>query len=227
MSSSNIQQPPERKGSVDSGIFCPGTSVLFESPRLPDSRTQTFFRGCKQDEYLIIDHPQNDIGIPLMLKDGMPCIIRFLYEGKAFAFQSVIDKVLRYPYPFIFVTYPRELENLNLRNSERHNVRFPAVYNHKSGDKTSKTDLQGTILDLSAKGCLLETDHPQNPDSIVLVSFSLPNQKDIKNLAAKVRRVSKREETYRLGLMFMVSEDPDIVKINEYLSYLGTLQNNV
>jgi c-di-GMP-binding flagellar brake protein YcgR len=227
MSSPEIQKHPERKGSVDSGIFCPGTSVLFESPRLPDSRTQTFFRGCKQDEYLILDYPQNDIGVPLALKDGMPCIIRFLHEGKAFAFQSEIDKVLRYPYPFIFVTYPTELENLNLRDSERHNVRFPGVYNHKSADGTSKNDLPGVILDLSAKGCLFETVHPQNPDSIILVSFSLPNQKNIKNLAAKIRRVSKREETYRLGLMFMVSEDPDIEKINEYLAYLGSLQSAI
>ena len=224
MSSSEFPKQLEMKGFVDSSLFIPGTTVLFESPHIADSRTQTFFRGCKQDEYLILDYPENETGVPLTLKDGMPCIIRFLHQGRAFAFQSIIDKVLRYPYPFIFVTYPSELDSLNLRDSERHNVRFQAVYHQKSAEDAPKDDQIGTILDLSDRGCLLETDQPQTQESLLLLSFKLPNQKAIKNLAAKVRRISRREESYRLGLMFMVSEDPDIEKIREYLSYLATFQ---
>jgi c-di-GMP-binding flagellar brake protein YcgR len=213
----------EIKGRVDPSLFLPGTPVMFEAPRLIDSRSQTFFRGCKEDEYIILDYPLSENGVSLALKDGMRCIVRFLFQGKAFAFEADIQKAVRYPYPFIFVTYPDELVNINLRNSERHSVRLPVFYHHKAIEKVSSA-LTGTILDLSEKGCLLETDQPQNPDTLLFLALTLPNQKTIRNLATKVRRVSRRDEKFLLGLMFMVSEDPDIEKIKEYLSHLKSLQ---
>jgi c-di-GMP-binding flagellar brake protein YcgR len=223
MSSVPSLKPNRIKGRVDASLFLPGTAVMFESPRLLDSRSQTFFRGCKEDEYIILDFPLNDNGVPLALKDGLPCVVRFLFQGKAFAFEAEIQKGVRYPYPFIFITYPTELDNINLRNSERHTVRLPVFYHHKAIEKVSSA-MTGNILDLSEKGCLLEADQSQPPDTLLFLALTLPNQKTIKNLAAKVRRVSRRDEKFQLGLMFMVSEDPDIEKIKEYLSHLKSLQ---
>lgn len=208
----------------DMGIFLPGTLVQFEIPHLSEAKCQTFFRGCREDQYIILDYPYYPTGLPLPLKDGMACIIRFLFQGKVYAFQSEIQKTIRYPYPFVFINYPQDLDCINLRNSERYPIRIPTVYAKEAQEGDSEGHPCGQMCDLSAKGCLLETNQPFELDTLLFLSFSLPNQEPIKNLAAKVRRISKKEEVYHLGLQFVDSRNQVIEKIGGYLSYLESLQ---
>ena len=209
---------------IDSRIFMPGTQVKFEVPRTLDTKGQTFFRGYREDHYIILDYPCNDNRVPLPLKDKMKCIVRFLYQGKAYAFESEIQRTARYPYPFIFINYPDKLDNINLRNSERFSIRFPTFYNQEALEGALENYPSGMMLDLSEKGCLLETKQLLEQETLLFLAFNLPDQALIKNLVAKVKRISKKEEVYRLGMMFMVSEDPDIEKIRAYLSYMSAIQ---
>jgi c-di-GMP-binding flagellar brake protein YcgR len=208
----------------DSGIFLPGTQVMFEVPRSLETKGQTFFRGCKEDHYIILDYPHNANGVPLVLKDQMPCIVRFLFQGKIYAFQSEIIRTIRFPYPFVFIHYPQKLDYINLRNSERYPIRITTVFSKQTMEGPLEGNLEGRILDLSDRGCLLETNQPVELDVLIFLTFALPNEEAIQNLAVKVRRISKKEETYYLGLQFMISEGPEIEKINRYLSYLQLLQ---
>ncbi len=208
---------------IDSRIFMPGTHVMFEVPRLLNSKSQTFIRGCKENAYIILDYPGNSDGVPLTLKDQMKCVVRFLSQGKAYAFESQIQKTIRYPYPFIFITYPLKLDNINLRNSERQPIRIPTSYNQQALEGPLEKYPAGLLLDLSEMGCLLETNQPLAPGTQVFLAFTLPNQEIIKNLVAKVKRISRKDEHYRLGLMFVVSEDPDSEKVKDYLFHLRAL----
>ena len=209
---------------TDSSIFMPGTQAMFEVPLLLNSKCHTFFRGCKEYEYIILDYPCKTDGIPLFLEEYMKCIVRFLFQGKVYAFESEIRKTVKYPYPFVFISYPEKMDNINLRSSERYAIRLPAFYNQQALEDTLEKNPAGLLLDLSEKGCLLETGRPLEVETHISLAFALPNQTMIKNLAAKVKSISRKDETYRLGLIFMVSEHPDIEKIREYLSYLGGLQ---
>jgi c-di-GMP-binding flagellar brake protein YcgR len=208
----------------DSGIFVPGTQVMFEVPRSLETKGQTFFRGCKEDHYIILDYPNNANGVPLALKDQMPCIVRFLFQGKVYAFETEIIRTVRYPYPFVFIHYPQELDYINLRNSERYPIRIPAVFSEQAIEGSVEGNPEGRMLDLSERGCLLEAKRLFDLDTLLFLAFNLPNEEMIMNLAAKVRRISRKEETYYLGLQFLVSEDPDIEKIRRYLAYLEALQ---
>lgn len=209
---------------LDSAIFLPGTQVLFEVPHLSGVKSQTFFRGCREDHYIILDYPYNSNGVPLPLKDGMPCIIRFICQGKVYAFPSEIQRTVRYPYPFVFINYPQELDHINLRNTERYPIRIPTVYSEQALEGTHDGCPSGQLLDLSETGCLLETDQRFDLETLLFLAFNLPNQEPIKNLSVKVKRISRKEEAYQLGLQFVVSEDPDIEKIRNYLSYLQSLR---
>jgi c-di-GMP-binding flagellar brake protein YcgR len=211
----------------DSGIFLPGTQVMFEVPRSLETKGQTFFRGLKEDHYIILDYPNNANGVPLVLKDQMPCVVRFLFQGKVYAFQSEIIRTIRFPYPFVFIQYPQKLDYINLRNSERYPIRIPTVFSKQAMEGPLEGILEGRILDLSDRGCLLETNQAVELDALIFLAFTLPNEESIKNLAVKVRRISKKEEAYYLGLQFMISEGPDLEKINRYLSYLQLLQVQV
>ena len=208
----------------EGNVFIPGTQVMLEVKRLTEGKVTTFFRGCKEDHYIILDYPYYENGVPFPVKDGMSCIVRFLYQGKAYAFESKIMRTSKYPYPFLFIRYPEDVDNINLRNSERYPIRIPVFFNRQALEGDLKNYSSGTLLDLSEKGCLLEGNESVEQEKILFLAFNLPNQEGIKNLAAKVKRISRRDEFYRLGMMFMVSEDPDIEKIKEYLSYLAALQ---
>jgi c-di-GMP-binding flagellar brake protein YcgR len=209
---------------VESKIFLAGTPVMIDISRASGIKGHTFFRGHKEGHYLILDLPNDEDGAALALKDEMPCIVRFLFQGKVYAFQSEILRVIRYPYPFIFIPYPQELNSINLREVERYSVRIAATFSEQAMERAGKENYRGTLIDLSDKGCLLEAEHSFNIDTLLFLAFNLPNEEPILNLACKVRRISKKEAIYHLGLQFLVSEDPDIEKINRYLSYLEGLR---
>jgi c-di-GMP-binding flagellar brake protein YcgR len=208
----------------DISLFLPGTQVLFEIPHLSEARCQTFFRGCRQDHYIILDYPYYSNGVPLPLKDGMDCVVRFIFQGKVYAFQSQVQKAIRYPYPFVFINYPPKLAQINLRSTERYPILIPTVYSERALEGIQEGSLSGQLLDLSESGCLLETDQRFEMETLLFLAFKLSNQDSIMNLAGKVKRISRKEESYHLGLQFVVSEDPDIEKIKIYLSYLNLLR---
>lgn len=116
---------------VKSEIFLPGTRVMFEVTYLPDAKFHTFIRGCKENHYIILDYPLTSLGTPLNLKEAMRCVARFLSQGKVYGFQSEIQKITRYPYPFIFINYPRHIDCINLRNTTRIPIRIPVVYSRQ------------------------------------------------------------------------------------------------
>lgn len=210
----------DSKSMPDCEIFLPGTPVMFEIPRSLEGKCPTYFRGYKEDHYIILDYPNNANGIPIPLKDQTPCIIRFIFAGKVYAFESEIIRAVRYPFPLVFIQYPQALANINLRNVERHSIRIPAIYSLQAMEEHQKGNQEGRLLDLSAAGCLLETTHAIEVETLLFLAFRLPNEERIQNLVAKVRRASKKEEAYHLGLQFMITEDPDIEKIKRYIAHL-------
>jgi c-di-GMP-binding flagellar brake protein YcgR len=209
---------------LEAGIFLPGTPVMFTVSGAVGKKGHTFFRGCNEGHYIILDRPNDDKGVPLSLKDHMPCIVRFLFQGMVYAFQSKIIRVISYPYPFVFIEYPQKIDSINLRNDERYAVQIPAIFSEQAMESTEEGNLQGNLIDLSVTGGLLEVNRSFNSDTLLFLAFNLPNEELILNLACKVRRITKKEETYHLGLKFSVLEDPDIEKIKRYLGFLGTLK---
>jgi len=222
----NKTNKTNKADKADKTIFLPGTQVMFEVPQLLSPKCTTFFRGFKEHHYIILDFPYDPSGVPLPLKDQMSCVVRFLFQGKVYGFESQIQQTSKYPYPFVFINYPKELNYINLRSSERYPIRIPAVYSKEALAILGSLEGHpaGVMLDLSEKGCLLETNQSIELETPLFLAFNLPNQELIQNLAAKVKRISRKDEAYQLGLMFMVSEDPDIEKIRNYLSFLSGLQ---
>ncbi|MBA4393586.1 MAG: hypothetical protein C0407_08540 [Desulfobacca sp.] len=208
----------------ESGIFLPGTKALIEIPQLLDSKSQTFFRGYKEDQFIILDFPHDAKGGPLPLKDLMPCIVRFFFQGKEYSFKSEIQKILPNTYPLVFINYPQAFDSISLRNSERCSMRIPTVYSRQLLEGDQEEQPVGQMLDLSEMGCLLEADQCQELDDRLFLTFTLPNQDVIKNLEAKIRRISRKGDLHHLGVLFVNSTDPRLQKIRTYLSFLESFQ---
>lgn len=197
---------------------------MLEFAYLPDAKFHTFIRGCKENSYIILDYPLNPGGTPLNLKELLRCVVRFLFQGKVYGFQSEIQKIARYPYPFIFINYPREIDCINLRKTSRIPLRIPVVYCREPIASSPAGYPTGYLLDLSDNGCLLETTEPLETGAAYFLSFELPNQDLIKNLPAQIKRVARKENSYHQGTMFQNTEGPEMAKVQEYLSYLKRLQ---
>jgi len=209
---------------TESRIFMPGSFANFEIPHSAVIKSSTYIRGCKEGHYIILDHPLEKNDVQVMLQNDMPCIVRFLYQGKIYAFESRIMEIVKVPFPFIFTTYPEKLESINLRSTDRYPIQLSASF-HLEGME-NENNSPGTLLDLSETGCLLRTDHPQKTETLLSLTFSLPNGESIKDLSVCVKRVSRNDVAFLLGLQFMGKEDRGIEKISKYLSHLKDLQIN-
>jgi c-di-GMP-binding flagellar brake protein YcgR len=209
---------------VPASIFIPGIRVILELVHPVGHKYFTFIRGLKPNEYIIMDYPLDAASCPIFLKDNSPCVVRFLSQGKVYRFQSRVRITTRYPYPFIFIDYPLNIDHLNLRKTNRVPVRLPVKFVTKTPEEAREKHQEGIILDLSGDGCLLMTSEPMTSEGTLYLTFSLPNQDLISNLAAVIRRSARKDEGYHHGVSFPAGQDIELVKVRTYLDCLEALQ---
>ena len=80
------------------------------------------------------------------------CKIRFLKDGAAYGFETVVLFVQFLPVPIMFLKYPEHVERVELRRTPRCKLSVPVRLWDVSG-----MDISGAVMhDLSEGGCLLE-----------------------------------------------------------------------
>jgi c-di-GMP-binding flagellar brake protein YcgR len=170
----------------------------------------TTIRGVHENKYLLIDMPVKD-GKPLPLKSHVDCIFRFVHQGAVIGFvTSVLESIYR-PVPVVFVRYPQQIERKVLRSEERYRTLIDASLTWE------QRSFQGTITDLSKRGCQLQTTETLEKGAILHLTFSLPNQASVERLKAEVRNVTPQNDGFLLGLYF-----PEIDKnIEEFVMLLA------
>ena len=114
---------------INENLFSPGLPLTIEIPFLEKIRCTSSFRGCKEYHYVLIDHPIHN-GLRVLVESNKPCVVRFIHEGNVFGFSGHIISVIKQPFPLVFLTYPDQLESLNLRTNPRYPVRIEATFSH-------------------------------------------------------------------------------------------------
>lgn len=136
----------------------PGEPVDIQINHPVLTRFKTTLVGYELGNYIIFRHP--DSGRAENYKDvlveGNVVIVRYLIEGsrgECFAFKATIKHISKHPHRLIFVEFPKRIENRELRLHQRFDTHLPAsIHSIAPGDIT-KTELNGIISDISAKGC--------------------------------------------------------------------------
>jgi len=179
------------------------------------ARLKTTLVGMEPDEYLIIKTPRAALfgGIKSKLFRGSQIVVRYLYKGTVFGFQSKLLEPIFTPKQLLLVEYPKIIEHYDLRSHERIDCFLPA--NIKIKDK----ERQGTILDITEKGCrylikaLKGEKFPSvQVDEQITLMCQFPGIEDEHVVSGKVRNIGREEQETVLGIEFH-EITPEVQKI--------------
>ncbi|MEA2105010.1 MAG: flagellar brake protein [Candidatus Cloacimonadota bacterium] len=134
-----------------------GAILQLESNKLK-KRVFSKLIGAKEGKYYIISSPKisdqshSETDIESNFPPNSKLILRSLYGGAVYGFESTIIKIIHDPDILIFIEYPDEIEIYNLRKEKRIVVNIPAKI------IISNENYTGTLTNLSNDGCLVCID---------------------------------------------------------------------
>lgn len=192
----------QERGDLESlfSVGCP--AVIHTSPGDRDEkRFPTAVRGWFEGNYVLLDRPIVDETVAPFAK-SQRCLVRFLSEGKACGFPCTLLKNGDNVSPYLRVSWPRKIECVGIRKHERVEIRVPCKIRREN-----QHDLEGETIDLSAGGCGIWTETRIAPDTLVRLSFSLPDASTISEARARLRSVRAVGRGFLIGCMFEEDEE--------------------
>lgn len=202
-----------------------GTMLQIEITGLED-RFRSTLVGMEPDRYLMIKTPiALSVGmIRSYLLAGTTVTVRYLFHGSVWGFQCNIIQSLTGRIPVVFLSYPDSVENHDLRSAERIDCLTP-------GDVvTPDRVLAGMVTDLSQSGARLVLSSEKVPglsrwtpdvgDTIAL-ALHIPGLGSPVSVSARLRNLSRDEETVYLGVQFL---DLEPQAQEQLLRFLGDMR---
>ena len=169
------------------------TSVLVQRKGASnDERFRGVMFGNIRDESLMMGGFQGE-ELPL----GEHLLVRMVLGAHIIGFETEVLRKLDEPEVY-FVSFPQQIEALNLRSAERITAFFPADV-HLAKDQGGHQDylvLKTRINDISAGGCSFRSKTELPKDAEIKVSFSLPGERHIQSLVAVVIESKRSGGTY-------------------------------
>ncbi|MFN2357542.1 MAG: flagellar brake domain-containing protein, partial [Desulfotignum sp.] len=123
-----------------------GTQVYIEIDGVDFSVTSIFI-GLLKNEFLIVTLPRRYRSVKTKLYPGSKMVVRYLYDGCVFAFQTTVIEILTNPIRTLALEYPKIVQQRELRIVKRNNVVIPGRV------EARKTEFPIVIFDISKKGC--------------------------------------------------------------------------
>ncbi|GAB4241169.1 MAG: hypothetical protein Kow00109_16480 [Acidobacteriota bacterium] len=196
-----------------------GTEVRIQIPGMED-RYRSRVVGLDPGRFIILTKPValSPAIVQTSLVPGSELLVRYLYDGTVWGFRSRLIQVLSGNVQVIFVEYPEEIENYELRKAERIETYLPC--------RLSQGDIavDAILLDLSEAGARVsyksDLEIGRNPGCEVQLQIPALKCGDTALLAGVVRTVREREGRWVLGLQFSEGQDEMRQKVREYLDRL-------
>jgi len=181
--------------------------------------------GMVPGEYLIIRVPPVP-GILNRLSNGDPVIVRYLFEGNLYGFNSSILTHIYKPALIMFLCYPEVVETLNLRKAQRVQCCFPVML------KKDGQEFKAVILDISLGGSRVGLDMDGinslsfEIDQTICLSFHLSGiaaQEQVIN--GTVKNFRKDEQHCEMGIQFDRENEVVLNNIKDFLDDLTILSH--
>ncbi len=190
-------------------------------------RFKTTFVGMESDEYLIIKTPKVPLNAPFSsikhkLFQGNQIVIRYLYKGTVFGFQSKLIEALSAPKKLLFVEYPKIIEQYDLRSNKRIDCLLPVKAN--INDK----EAPGVLLDITEKGCryLIKAEKDEKLPSVkiddqITLRCHFPGMSDEQVVSGSVRNINMDKQETTLGIQFQEMAADIMSIIVQYISTIN------
>ena len=190
---------------------------VYVEPTASSPGFHTLVMGFKVSHCLILEHPFEGMAAH-RLKTGDVLWIRSFRE-KVVRFRVRLLRVLREPLPMLIVEYPKTVEEINLRESERKKVFLRGAFLDLKERKSDRA-WEGYILDISETGCLMWGEFVHLVDRDVLLSFRIPLTGELIKAKAKVVRCEVTDKGVRSGLKFLDMDESTREKIKAFMKVL-------
>jgi len=193
----------------------PGHPLFFER-RIGERsvKTSAALVGFEGQGYILAHMPYVS-GQPLFANVDAECVVRFLDRGSIYGFTSLVFHLQHKPFPIIILTFPEDVEHINLRSEERLPVNLPAMVGHAHVD--GPQDSEGTIVDLSRSGCRLNVPANLDLDSEIKLRFAPEGGPSFDDVTGQIRNVrSLNNGWFEYGVAFKAGYDG----LHDYLDRL-------
>lgn len=162
--------PRERMTTLDdSGIRIADVIQMQSSPDAP--RYTVKLIGYLKNVSIVVTIPEAD-GEFVMLREGQSFIARFFSGQNAYAFTTNVSKQTSVPFPHLYLSYPREVRELEIRKGSRITVALIASVTLGGGNPPSTAAAK--ITNLSIGGAAIRSKSPLgNKGERVSVKFKV------------------------------------------------------
>ena len=162
-------------------------------------------------------------GKSLSITEKQIFAVRLLSGNSVQAFVSTIIKKAVTPYPYIHLSYPRELESKIVRQAQRASTKIIATIQNEEPGKSEVKTKSALISDMSTAGALIETSEEigEVGDVITAVAkLKVADMEDYVTLSAIIRRIIPKndgEDKHKYGVQFQSLEHRDKLTIHGFV----------
>ncbi|MCP9473461.1 MAG: flagellar brake protein [Nitrospira sp.] len=174
---------PSDSGPSSSGFLAVGLpvklSLVMEGRKVVHGST---LLGWKEPAWLICQWP-SQLDWVSGLAENTPCTLSYLRDGKLVGCRTEIRGAVATPVPLLFLAYPRQVEEMHLRQYPRVSSNEPAVVSRivsrgkDRGGIAPADHVGGLVKDLSIGGCRLALERVPSwvrIGSSIHLEFELP-----------------------------------------------------
>jgi hypothetical protein len=184
------------------------------------SRLRTQLIGIDADRILIVKTPtMSQIGgINVKLFAGNRVVVRYVFAGRVFGFETAIVEAITSPLRLLFLAYPKVVTARNIRSNPRVNTSLPAKL------KAGEAGADATVTDISISGCQLEMRRDSLPPSLKLdvdaeidLTLQLPGVAGDLQIRGKLRSFRRGERKLEAGISFGALEEQVQLALDSYV----------
>lgn len=185
--------------------------------------SKSLFVGMKPEEYLIVSTPRSFDAFLEIPDVGKQVVVKYLYNGIIFAFQSDILHFIPAPFDLLLLQYPKKIELRFIRSLKRVKCFIPA----KAACKNEETT--GSILDINIRGCGCQLQILDKPDSLswkindfVSLRCRFPGVEGEVEISGQIKNLRVSNEGLIIGVAFPKKMNPEIEEIiTQYIVSVG------
>lgn len=180
---------------------------------------ESYMVGMEPDNYIILKTPRPYPTIKQKLYQGNQCIVKYIFQGTVFAFQTKIIDSISQPFRLLFLEYPKIIQHHDLRDYKRIDCVIPAKIVVKDEEKMA------AVVDVSKRGCRVQIQiYPGDlvpaiviNDEVVLWA-KFPGVEGDLEIHGRVRNIRKSRHEMVLGVVYLEISLDAQQKIAKYLA---------
>ena len=195
-----------------------GTKVYLDIDGV-DFSVNSIFVGMLKDEFLIITLPNRYKSVKNKLFAGNKMVIKYVFDGSVFAFQTDVLEIITNPINALAVEYPKVVQQQELRILKRKNVVIP------SRIQTRTETIPVVVFDINKKGCCFKVQGNKislAPGNFLTIHCQFPGILGEISTKAYIRNIRKEQQYLSIGAEF---KDLDNSFLDPLITFLYAIED--